>query len=96
MPAVASDLRQRGHDELLVRALDASSARAGTVVVACTGGFRAPLGPIPAHAYVTDFVPYADLLPKADVMITNGGYGGVPAELGADRSMAIDPSSGRG
>lgn len=57
------------------------SGRANTVVVACTGGSRAPLGSVPANAYVTDFVPYSHLLPCVDVMITNGGYGGVQQAL---------------
>jgi UDP:flavonoid glycosyltransferase YjiC (YdhE family) len=32
---------------------------------------------IPDNAYVTDFLPYSELLPTVDVMVTNGGYGGV-------------------
>lgn len=61
--------------------LRALGGRADTVVVACTGGSRARLGSIPANAYVTDFVPYSQLLPRIDVMITNGGYGGVQEAL---------------
>lgn len=30
-----------------------------------------------ANARVVDYVPYGQLLPRVDVMITNGGYGGV-------------------
>ena len=33
--------------------------------------------PIPANAFVADWIPYSELLPHVDVMITNGGYGGV-------------------
>jgi UDP:flavonoid glycosyltransferase YjiC (YdhE family) len=32
---------------------------------------------VPANAVVTDFLPYSKLMPHVDVMITNGGYGGV-------------------
>jgi len=47
--------------------------------VATTGrrGVTTIAGTIPANAYVTDYLPYAQLLPHVDVMITNGGYGGV-------------------
>lgn len=34
-------------------------------------------GPVPDNAKVLDYVPYEDVLPVADVFVTNGGYGGV-------------------
>ena len=34
-------------------------------------------GEVPANARITDFIPHANLLPHVDVMITNGGFGGV-------------------
>ncbi|MEV6562067.1 nucleotide disphospho-sugar-binding domain-containing protein [Nocardia sp. NPDC051756] len=68
-------------DQLIRPTLAALRGRSELAVVACTGGSAAALGPIPANAYVTDFVPYADLLPRVDVMITNGGYGGVQQAL---------------
>jgi UDP:flavonoid glycosyltransferase YjiC (YdhE family) len=37
--------------------------------------------PLPANARVEPFVPFAALLPHVDVMITNGGYGGVQFAL---------------
>lgn len=39
------------------------------------------LGPLPANARVERFVPHAHLLPHTDLMVTNGGYGGVTAAL---------------
>jgi len=36
---------------------------------------------VPPNARVADLVPYAALLPRTDVMITNGGWGGVLAAL---------------
>ncbi|MEQ6896426.1 nucleotide disphospho-sugar-binding domain-containing protein [Microbacterium sp. KR10-403] len=36
---------------------------------------------VPANARVADFVPFALLLPRTDVMITNGGWGGTLAGL---------------
>ncbi|MEV0110949.1 nucleotide disphospho-sugar-binding domain-containing protein [Nocardia sp. NPDC050799] len=71
----------RDLDQLIRPTLTALSGRADIVVVACTGGSRAPLGPVPPNAYVTDFVPYSHLLPRVDLMITNGGYGGVQQAL---------------
>ena len=36
---------------------------------------------MPPNARVADLIPYAALLPRTDVMITNGGWGGVLAAL---------------
>ncbi|NMN94358.1 glycosyltransferase [Antrihabitans stalactiti] len=53
------------------------------LVVVATGG--RPItdlpGDLPANALVTEFVPYSLLLPKVDVMVTNGGYGGAQFAL---------------
>jgi UDP:flavonoid glycosyltransferase YjiC (YdhE family) len=68
-------------DQLIRPTLTALSRHTDVVVVACTGGSRAALGPIPANAYVTDSLPYTQLLPRVAVMITNGGYGGVQQAL---------------
>ena len=62
--------------------LSALGGRDDLVVVATTGGSSAPLGPVPPNTLVLDYVPYARLLPQVDVMITNGGYGGVQQALG--------------
>ncbi|MFI6172464.1 glycosyltransferase [Nocardia sp. NPDC051052] len=66
---------------LIRPALAALSPRAEVLVVATTGGSAAPLGPIPANARICDVVPYSQLLPHVDLMITNGGYGGVQQAL---------------
>lgn len=52
-----------------------------TLVIAATG--RAGTGDLiaPANAKVEVFVPFVRLLPKVDVMITNGGYGAVQQAL---------------
>lgn len=49
------------------------------VVVVSTGGRPASAipGGVPANARVEPFLPYDHLLAKVDVMVTNGGYGGV-------------------
>jgi UDP:flavonoid glycosyltransferase YjiC (YdhE family) len=53
------------------------------LVVATTGG--PDPGPLrrglPANARLERFIPHDLLLPRADVMVTNGGYGGVQQAL---------------
>jgi UDP:flavonoid glycosyltransferase YjiC (YdhE family) len=61
----------------------AGLAEEDVLVVATTGG-RPPSavpGPLPGNARVEPFIPYDRLLPKADVMVTTGGYGGVQYAL---------------
>lgn len=63
----------------------AALAHAETLVVAVCGG-RDPEQVIsaarrPANLRIASFIPYTKVLPFADVMITNGGYGGVQAAL---------------
>ena len=56
-------------------------------VVATTG--RRPVeqvldllgGPLPANAQLAELVPYAELLPRTAVVVTNGGWGGVQQAL---------------
>ena len=53
-------------------------------VVAATGGQPVEWlgnGPFPANARVERFIPYAHLMPRVSVMVTNGGYGGVQCAL---------------
>ncbi|MBB3663036.1 UDP:flavonoid glycosyltransferase YjiC (YdhE family) [Prauserella sediminis] len=47
------------------------------LVVVTTGGAEPDVDPLPANVRVADFLPYDELLPRCDLMITNGGYGGV-------------------
>lgn len=49
------------------------------LVVATTGGrpFDEIPGPVPANVRLASYLPYEWLLPKVDVLVTNGGYGGV-------------------
>lgn len=68
--------------ELIVPTIRAL-ADADVLVVATTGGpdpetvTGAYGGPLPANVRVERFMPYEHLLPAADVMVTNGGYGAV-------------------
>ncbi|HEY5821694.1 MAG TPA: nucleotide disphospho-sugar-binding domain-containing protein [Propionibacteriaceae bacterium] len=72
--------------KLLVPALR-GLARENVLVVASTGGrpvdsvVAAYGGPLPENARVAEFIPYDRLLPQTDVVVTNGGYGGVQRAL---------------
>lgn len=72
--------------KLLVPALHALRDE-DVLVVAATGGRPQSqlielLGaPLPPNARVAEFLPYEQLLPRTDLMITNGGYGGVQQAL---------------
>ncbi|WP_410872061.1 glycosyltransferase [Nocardia sp. A7] len=70
-------------DQLLGTTLRALADRADCFVIATTGGgpIRTLRCPVPTNAFVTDYLPYEQLLPNVDVMITNGGYGGVQHAL---------------
>ncbi len=50
-------------------------------VVATTGGGPAAGIAVPTNARVADFLPHSDLLGHVDVMVTNGGFGGVQHAL---------------
>lgn len=51
------------------------------VVVTTAGGSIDALGELPPNVRVAEFVPYAELMPKVNVFVTNGGYGGLHAAL---------------
>ena len=60
-------------------------ADSDALVIATTVGFDAdeviPADDRPANLRLTEFVPFTELLPLTDLMITNGGYGGVQLAL---------------
>ena len=61
--------------------LEALRDRDVTVVVAAGGRPVETLGPLPANAHAASYLSYDDLLPRTDVFVTNGGFGGVQASL---------------
>lgn len=70
-------------DDLIVPTLKALADKNVLVVVA-TGGkpiHGIQLDVLPANARIEQFIPYYHLLPHVDIMVTNGGYGGVQAAL---------------
>ena len=65
---------------LLVAPALASLADEPDVLVVATAGGRpveAIPGPVPGNARLASFLPFEWLLPKVDVLVTNGGYGSV-------------------
>jgi MGT family glycosyltransferase len=67
--------------ELLRPAIEAL-ADEDVLVVATTVLVRPDeLGPMPANVRTAKFIPYDELLPRADLFITNGGYVGVNQAL---------------
>jgi UDP:flavonoid glycosyltransferase YjiC (YdhE family) len=67
---------------LLIRPALEALAGEDVLVIATVGRDAARLdGAVPANARVEEFVPYDLLLPHADVLVTNGGYGGVQKAL---------------
>jgi MGT family glycosyltransferase len=67
--------------ELVAPALKALADEDVLVVVATGGRPVGALPPLPANARAAEFLPYDSLLPKTDVYVTNGGYGGVQYAL---------------
>lgn len=52
------------------------------LVVVATGGRPVDtLPPLPANARAAEYLPYDELLPRTDVFVTNGGYGGIQYAL---------------
>ncbi|MFG3344258.1 glycosyltransferase [Streptomyces sp. NPDC048018] len=80
-------LANTGLDRLVIPTVRALADRDDVLVVAATGRsdasaqFAAHLPEIPGNAVVAGYVPFADLLPLADLLVTNGGYGGTQAAL---------------
>jgi UDP:flavonoid glycosyltransferase YjiC (YdhE family) len=64
-------------EELLLPALQGLS-EADVLVVGTTGAKSAEdLGRLPDNARLAAFVPFGELMPHVDVLVTNGGYGGI-------------------
>ncbi|KAA0690242.1 glycosyltransferase [Neorhizobium sp. P12A] len=68
---------------LLAPTLAALAKEPDVLVVATAGGrpVEAIPGPIPANARLASYLPFEWLLPKVDVLVTNGGYGSVNQAL---------------
>jgi len=69
------------HDfsQLIGPTLAALAGEQDLLVVVTAGGrpVEAIPGPLPANARLASYLPFEWILPKADVLVTNGGYGSV-------------------
>ncbi|MGY1809238.1 nucleotide disphospho-sugar-binding domain-containing protein [Blastococcus sp. SYSU D00669] len=74
--------------DLLLPAL-AGLADLDVTVAAATGGAALPRDRVPANAHQAAFLPYDRLLPRTAVVVTNGGWGGVLAALGAGVPLVV-------
>ncbi len=70
-------------DQLITPTLAALGDCRDVLIVATTGGRPGQRwhGRVPANARIADWIPYSALMPHVDIMITNGGYGGVQFAL---------------
>ena len=70
-------LANENFNQLLIPTIRAL-ANKDVLVVATTGKEDVDIGiDLPQNVRLEKFIPYSDLLPHVDVMITNAGYGGV-------------------
>jgi MGT family glycosyltransferase len=67
--------------ELIEPTLAALSTEDVMVIAATGRELGAIAAPVPSNAIVTPFIPFSELLPKVDVLVTNGGYGAVNQAL---------------
>nr|WP_244962913.1 nucleotide disphospho-sugar-binding domain-containing protein [Cryobacterium roopkundense] len=78
--------------KLLLPAIQALATE-DVLIVATTGGpdpeLVLPRSRRPANLRLERFVPFDKLLPQADLMVTNGGYGGVQQALAAGVPLVV-------
>lgn len=87
--------------ELVGPTLEALAHADVTVVVSTGGRPLDTLPPLPANALAGEFLPYDLLLPRTDVLVTNGGYGGlhhamehgVPIVIAGDSEDKVETSA---
>src|SRR5580704_18102936 len=72
-------IANRDLGQVIAPALVALGGREDVTDIVTTGGQPAEAIPvaIPANARITSFLPYAQIMPEIDLLITNGGYGTV-------------------
>ncbi|AKS36407.1 glycosyltransferase [Mycolicibacterium goodii] len=71
-------------------------AEQDVVVIASTGGRDLDVlrTPVPANTYVAKYIPHDLLMPKVDVLVTNGGYGTVQRALSCGVPMVVAAKTG--
>lgn len=74
-------IANRDHRQVIGPALEGLADEDVLVVVSTGGRPLDTLQPLPPNARAAEYLPYDDLLPRTDVYLTNGGYGGVQYAL---------------
>ena len=64
-------------EQLVLPAIRGLAASDVLVVVSTGGRPVTALGALPTNVRAAEYLPYAQLLPRIDALVTNGGYGGV-------------------
>jgi MGT family glycosyltransferase len=72
-------IANRDFGQVIAPALVALGGREDVTIIVTTGGQPVESIPvaIPANARIASFLPYAQIMPEIDLLITNGGYGTV-------------------
>jgi len=70
-------IANRDFTELVRPTVDALADEEVHLVITTGGPSVDELGPLPTNARAAEYLPYDKLFPLLDVMVTNGGYGGV-------------------
>ena len=75
----------------LIEPAIAGLADENVTVIVTTGGRDVSelRGPIPANTVVSEYLPHDILLPKVDVLVTNGGYGAVQRAVCAGVPLVV-------
>ena len=76
-------------DELVRPTLDALAGEDVLVVAALGRGVEALTGAVPSNVRVEPFVPFGALFPRADVFVTNGGFGATQQALAAGTPVVV-------
>ena len=74
-------IANRDYRQIIAPTLEALADDDLLVVVSTGGRPLDTLPPLPANARAATYLPYDALLPRTDVYVTNGGYGGVQYAL---------------
>ncbi len=71
----------KDYAQVIAPTLEALAGENVLVTVATGGRPLDTLPPLPANARAAEYLPYDELLPRTDVFVTNGGYGGIQCAL---------------
>jgi MGT family glycosyltransferase len=86
-------IANRDYRQIVAPTLEALAEDDLLVVVSTGGRPLDTLPPLPPNARAATYLPYDELLPRTDVYVTNGGYGGVQYAL--SYGVPIVTSSGQ-